>query len=145
MKLWAKHSDFESLAEIKSFLYVVTRNSCLNFLKYSKRVSASQKEFSYWAEKKEEEILQIKYRAEVLAELNEEIEMVPQKCRNIFQLAFFEGLNTNEIAGRLGLSDQTVRNQKSKALQIIRTAFFKRNMSIDILIYSMYCVSFAGA
>ena len=59
MKLWSKHTDFESFSQIKSFLYVVTRNSCLNFLKYSKRVSASQKEFSYWAENKEEEILHI--------------------------------------------------------------------------------------
>ena len=46
MKLWAKHADFESLPQIKSFLYVVTRNSCLNFLKYAKRVSALQKELN---------------------------------------------------------------------------------------------------
>ena len=138
IKLWDRHADFGSLPEIKSFLYVVTRNSCFNFLKYSKRVSASQKEYSYWADNKEEEILHIMFMAELLAELSREIELLPPKCRYIFQLAFYEGLNTNEIADKLSLSDQTVRNQKSKALHVIRTAFFKRNLVICFLIYSVY-------
>ena len=130
MKLWTKHADFDSLPTIKSFLYVITRNACLDFLKYSKRVSASQKEFSYWSDQKEEEILHIMFHAELLSELNGEIELLPPKCRHIFQLAFFEDLNTNEIAARLRLSKQTVRNQKIKALQIIRTAFLKKNLAI---------------
>ena len=70
MKLWAKHGDFDSFPAIKSFLYVTTRNACFDFLKYSKRVSASQKEFSYWADNKEEEILHIMFKAELLAELD---------------------------------------------------------------------------
>ncbi len=36
MKLWAKHADFDGFPAIKLFLYTTTRNSCLNFLKYSK-------------------------------------------------------------------------------------------------------------
>src|SRR5258708_2048152 len=46
MKLWAKHADFDSFPAIKSFLYIVARNACFDFLKFSKRVSASQKEYS---------------------------------------------------------------------------------------------------
>jgi len=134
MKLWAKHADFDHLAEIKSFLYVVTRNSCLNFLKYSKRVSASQKEFSYWANDKEDEILHIMYRAELLLELNNEIEILPQKMREVFELSFFQELPSGEIADKLGLSVQTVRNQKAKAVRLIRTAFLKRNLAIAFLV-----------
>ena len=135
MKLWAKHADFESFAAIKSFLYVTTRNACFNFLKYSKRVSASQKDYSYWSNNKEEEILHIMFKAELLAELSREIESLPKKCRNIFKLSFFDGLSTTEIAEKLGLSDQTVRNQKSKAVQLIKTAFFKRNLLAGFLIF----------
>lgn len=131
MKLWARHTDFNSFAEIKSWLYITTRNACLDFLKYSKRVSASQNEFSYWAgAHKEEEILHIMYKAELLEELNREIELLPKQCRNIFRLAFFEGLKTNEIAARLGLNDQTVRNQKAKALHVVKTAYFKKNLAV---------------
>ena len=134
MKLWAKHGDFNSLPEIKSFLYVVTRNSCLNFLKYSKRVSALQKEFSYWADKKEDEILHIMYRAELLHELNSEIEILPPKMREVFELSFFHELPSGDIADRLGLSVKTVRNQKAKAVRLIRTSFLKRKLPTAILV-----------
>ncbi|HEV8283846.1 MAG TPA: RNA polymerase sigma-70 factor [Chitinophagaceae bacterium] len=137
MKLWARHADFESMPAIKSFLYVVTKNACFDFLKYSKKVSASQKEFSYWAGDKEVEILHLMYKAELLAELDREIQLLPPKCRNIFQLAFYEGLNTMEIAAKLGLSDQTVRNQKAKAVQIIKAAFFKKNLALAFLLCSI--------
>ncbi|HMK25589.1 MAG TPA: RNA polymerase sigma-70 factor [Chitinophagaceae bacterium] len=141
MKLWAKHNDFDHLSQIKSFLYVVTRNSCLNFLKYSKRVSASQKEFSYWANDKEEEILHIMYRAELLTELNSEIEILPQKMREVFELSFFQELPSGEIANKLGLSVKTVRNQRAKAVHLIKAAFLKRNLAIAFLIFLMYCRS----
>ncbi len=134
MKLWAKHADFNSLPEIKSFLYVVTRNSCLNFLKYSKRVSASQKEYSHWANDREEEILHIMFRAELLLELNSEIEILPEKMREVFELSFFQEFSSSDIADKLGLSVQTVRNQKAKAVRLIRTAFLKRNLAIVFLV-----------
>ena len=134
MKLWAKHAGFNTLPEIKSFLYVVTRNSCLNFLKYSKRVSASQKEYSYWTDNKEEEILHIMYRAELLLELNSEIEILPEKMREVFELSFFQELPSGEIANKLGLSVKTVRNQKAKAVRLIRAAFLKRNLAIAFLV-----------
>ena len=133
IKLWEKHTDFESLAAIKSFLYVVTQNACFNFLKKSKKISASQKEFSYWADDKEVEVLHKIYRAELLADLDKEIQLLPPKCGNIFKLAFYEGLTTNEIAAKLGLSIKTVRNQKANAATIIKTELLKRNLTLAIL------------
>jgi len=137
MKLWARHTDFDSFPAIKSFLYVTVRNASLNFLRYSKKVSSSQKEYSYWADNKEEEILRIMYKAELLAELDREIELLPGKCQDVFRLSFYEGLGTTEIADKLGLTDQNVRNHKARALQLIRTAFLKRNLTVGILLYSM--------
>ncbi len=142
IKLWEKHRDFDSIPEIRSFLYVTTRNACLDFLRYSKRVSASQKDYSYWADNKEEEILHIMYDAEMLAEIRREIELLPKKCREIFKLAFFQGLRNPEIADKLGLSVKTVRNQRAKAVHLIRTAFLKRNLAVGFLICSMCHPSF---
>jgi RNA polymerase sigma-70 factor (ECF subfamily) len=139
MKLWAKHADFDSLPEIKSFLYITTRNACLNFLKYSKRVSSLQKEYSYWVDK-EIEILHLMHMAEMLAELKKEVDLLPRKCMNIFRLAFYEGLDTNAIARKLGLSVKTVRNQKAKAVQLIRVSALKKNLLGDLII-SLSCIS----
>ena len=43
-----------------------------------------------------------------------------EKMRNIFILSRYEQLSTDEISRRLNLSNQTVRNQISKALKILR-------------------------
>jgi len=137
IKLWEKHGDFDSFQALKSFLYVTTRNACIDFLRHSKRAFAAKKDYSYWAENKEEEILHIMYDAELLAELDREIELLPKKCREIFKLSFFQGLRTSEIADKLGLSVKTVRNQRAKAVHIIRTAFLKKNLAVGLLICSM--------
>ena len=46
MKLWNKHTDFNSLEEVKSFLYDTTRQSCLKFFKYSGKPSDTQMFFA---------------------------------------------------------------------------------------------------
>jgi RNA polymerase sigma-70 factor (family 1) len=43
-----------------------------------------------------------------------------EKMRNIFIMSRYEQLSTDEISQRLSLSNQTVRNQISKALKILR-------------------------
>ena len=42
------------------------------------------------------------------------------KMRQVFELSRQENLSNNEIAGRLNISEQTVKNQISKALKILR-------------------------
>ena len=54
--------------------------------------------------------------------LNDSIDQLPEKCREIFQLSRFDELSNQEIANKLGISIQTVKNQISKALQHIRVS-----------------------
>jgi len=128
MKLWSKHADFESFAAIKAFLYISTRNGCLDFLKYAKRLSASQKELAYLSENKEDEILHLMMEAELLQELAKEIEILPRTPRRIFELIFFDGLDSNEVSQQLGLSIKTVRNEKARAVNLIKASFLKRKL-----------------
>lgn len=48
------------------------------------------------------------------------IELLPPKCRLIFQLHRYEGLTIAEIAQYLNLSPNTVENQLGKALKLLR-------------------------
>lgn len=128
MKLWRKHADFDSLASIKSFLYISTRNACFNFLKHSKHVSAAQKELLYLTDSKELEVVHMMIHSEMLREVVKEIDVLPKAARRVFELSFFNGLDSKEIARELGLSIQTVYNEKARALQFIRTALLKKKL-----------------
>jgi RNA polymerase sigma-70 factor (ECF subfamily) len=56
--------------------------------------------------------------------IREEIAHMPEKMREIFVLSSFEGHTIEEIADKLSLSRQTVKNQLSHARKRLRALFF---------------------
>ena len=64
-------------------------------------------------------------RSQTEARLWTAIDSLPEKCREIFILSKRDGLKYEEIADELGLSVNTVRNQISKALKLIKDGAVK--------------------
>jgi RNA polymerase sigma-70 factor (ECF subfamily) len=128
IKIWERRQQFDALSSVKAFLYIATRNACFDFLKSRKRSNASKKDYAYWMEDRGGEITGLMFNAELAQILNEEIERLPQKCRAIFKLSYFDGLKSEDIARQLQISIQTVWNQKTKATRLIRTGFLKRSL-----------------
>ena len=91
VKLWHRHRDFENQQNIKAFLYITTRNACLNMLKQMQRESLSKKQLAYLSADKEGFILNDMIRNEVLAQISSEIENLPEQCKKIFKMSYFEG------------------------------------------------------
>lgn len=58
---------------------------------------------------------------EISQRLDESIERLPQKCKEIFILSRKENLKVKEIADRLNISPKTVENQITIALRRLRT------------------------
>jgi len=128
IKLWDRRAAFQSLSAMKSFLYVAARNKALDFLKTKKRREASKTSYAYWVDHPEE-ISALVMNAELVAQLEREIQALPDKCREIVQLAYYEGLSSEQIAEQLGISLQTVWNQKTTAMKRLRAAFLRDGMS----------------
>lgn len=129
VKLWERHSDFTSQDKLKSFLYVSCRNSCLNFLRHLKVRSAAQQTYIQELEDSSEDILYKIVESEVMHALHREIELLPENYREIFQRIYFDYQKTDEIAAELGISVQTVRNYKSRAVELLRSAMLKHGVS----------------
>jgi len=53
-------------------------------------------------------------------EYQKAVNSLPERCRAVFTLCRFDGLEYAEIAEVLGISLQTVKNQMSKALAVLR-------------------------
>lgn len=123
-KLWQQHASFETEQHIKSFLYTATRNACLNLLKHKQRATLSQKEILYLGKDLDDDnSLTDMIEAELLDKLYQGIENLPTKCRNVAKLIFQEGLSTKEAAKRLNMTERNVLNQKTRAIQLLRTRF----------------------
>jgi RNA polymerase sigma-70 factor (family 1) len=134
VKLWNRHGDFENMQNIKAFLYITTRNACLNMLKQMQREALSKKQLAYLSADKEGYILNEIVRMEVLAEIRREIENLPAQCRRIFKMSYYEGKKNQEIAEILNISVHTVKNQKARAIQLLKVKLPDRNLVTLLLI-----------
>ena len=135
IKLWRRHNDFNSLQNIKAFLYIATRNACFDYLKHVQRKNASHEELFYLAENSEEFIQSRMAKAEVLQAILYEVETLPPVRRQIFKMIYLQDLSTNEIAQQLNITADTVRVQKARALNSLRTQVLKKGLlSLTLLL-----------
>ena len=134
VKLWLKHEDFATPQNIKAFLYITTRNACLNFLRHMQVKESSRKELLYLEEEKGQQlVLNQMIRAELMQDIYSEIEKLPEKRRQVFKLAYVEGLKNDEIAAQMNISIHTVKEHKGKALQFLRLKFSDKHIILFIL------------
>jgi len=125
VKLWNMREQFENQSNIRAFLYVTTRNACFDYLRAYKRHLQSHLEVVYLKLYEDETTLDESLYSQLLEKISLAIEDLPKQCGNIFKLIYFEGLSTTEIATQLGISNQTVLNQKTRALQLLRSEIIK--------------------
>ncbi|NLU93040.1 RNA polymerase sigma-70 factor [Chitinophaga sp. Ak27] len=126
-KLWNKRTDFKTAANIKAFLFIATKNACLNFLKSRERLTIKEKEFSY-LQTVDTGFDPLLTETEVIQQLYNEIEALPTQCRKIFKMSYLEGRKNEDIAVALRISYNTVRAQKLRALKLIRSNLIRKNI-----------------
>ncbi|MFC7522675.1 RNA polymerase sigma factor [Parapedobacter sp. GCM10030251] len=130
-KLWQSRGNFDSMAAIRSFLYVVTRNACLNYVqspRHRQRAGMVEAEQLLSSDPDVESRL---IELELLDAIYREIEKLPQKQRDVFRLVFFEGLTVQEISEKLGITANAVYLNKSLAVKSLQHAF----KGYDVMLY----------
>jgi RNA polymerase sigma-70 factor (family 1) len=120
VKLWERTARFDSFQSVKAFLYIATRNSCLDHLKKIKRGKKHYHELLYLATATEEEVLHTIIRGEVLREISHAIRQLPAHYNTVIQMTFDEGLKAGEIAAITGMPVSTIRNQQARGLALLR-------------------------
>jgi RNA polymerase sigma-70 factor (ECF subfamily) len=120
LKYWQKQKDFTSPPAIKAFLYVSTRNACLNYLQQVRYQARAKATLRILADDFDDFVLNEITRAEVLRDVYTILEALPVQCRKIVLMSYIGGLSNQQIARRLQISVHTVRNQKVRGIQLMR-------------------------
>lgn len=110
ISLWESRNKMKSIAHVKSFLYQVSRNNILNYLKhecikqkyFSQNLSNIQDKNNWMDWVIEEEVERV---------LRKTTQELSPKCRHILALDL-QGKSNSEIALLLGVSENTVKTQK---------------------------------
>lgn len=138
-KLWCKHADFNSLASIKAFLYISTRNACMNYLDKEQRKMKHDLNIALSDDDIEEPVINEIIYVEVLTEIALEISNLPDQCGKIIKMIYEDELKPQEIADQLHITVSTVYNQKMRGLSILRKRLSGRGFNLLVTtILSVY-------
>ena len=123
-KLWSDPS-LKVHHSLNALLFTMVRNNCLHHLEKQKvrnkyletsRLALKEDELQFYMEERSSLI-----ERDMEQKLNEVLERLPERCKQIFKMSRFENKKNKEIAEELQISVKAVEKQISKALATIRT------------------------
>lgn len=118
-KLWDQRNELNIKTSVKSYLYRAVHNSCLNRIKQAKTRSEHNQRYTYSTSGMVSGSSGIEY-SEMQQQIHKALEMLPPKCREVFEMSRIQQLSYAEIAGKLNISTNTVENHIAKALKLLR-------------------------
>jgi len=130
--LWNKQKEIQIQAGVKSFLRGAVVNKCLAIIRKDSRITLVE-EHDYSLSDAKASADQILDRDNLQAAIDEIIQSLPEKCRQVFMLSRIEGMSQKEIAAKLGISKKTIENHMTKALKTLRSELKRKEFLISIL------------
>lgn len=127
MRLWEKHSLVDPDSNLKSYLYMSTRNACLSHLRhirvenaYFEKAIRTNEDYQLNYEALEElNIEQIDF-TKLEKRIQETIDSLPDRCREVFIMSRYNEMKNKEIALKLGISVKAVEANITRALTKLR-------------------------
>lgn len=118
--LWLKGAQIEFSTNLSGYLYISARNKVINMIRQNKiRKDYLSSLAEFGAQTSNTTLEQLNVR-DLHTAFEREVQSLPYKMRQIFELSRKQNLSHKEIALRLDISDKTVKKQISNALKIIR-------------------------
>jgi RNA polymerase sigma-70 factor, ECF subfamily len=132
--IWDKRAMLDLNTSVKSYLFKSAHNNSLKYLRHQKivagyedRVKASL-EASYELQENYAEV------GEIMHIIQQTLEQVPERSREIFNLNRNEGLKYQEIAEQLNVSIKTVEAHMTSVLKL-----FRENLK-EYLTILLFCI-----
>ena len=115
--LWVKREKLSVEYSIKSYLFQAVKNRAIDQLRQNKNNIQISDASSELAQIPFHNIVE---EAELNDRINKFINLLPEKCREIFSMSRYDGLKYTEIAYKLNISVKTVEMQIGIALKKLR-------------------------
>lgn len=138
IKLWGSLELLDNVLNLDAYIFRVAKNASLNYLRkaaYDSRLLAELLKQSIPEENNVDAFVLTSEYNTLLAEALKS--MSPQR-RLVYEMSRKQGLTHQEIAEKLDLSQNTVKNHLVSALKIIRDHLIKNGLSISALTFLFF-------
>ncbi len=119
VKIWEKRNRINIESSVKNYLIRSVKNLCLNYIKHNKIKNLHTKNILSESDSElqdENNFIEV----DLLQKIEECVDSLPDKRREIFRLSREEGLKYREIAEKLNISVKTVETQMGLAFKTLR-------------------------
>ena len=132
VRLWEKRDQLQIESSLSGYLYSSVRNQIFNMIKHQKVITAYTD--SLFAENRDNEIYadHLIREKQFAAMIQAEIDSLPPRMKQVFELRRFEDLSNKEVAERLGITEYTAQDHMKKAVKAL-----KIKMGLIIIIMSI--------
>ncbi|RKD88191.1 RNA polymerase sigma-70 factor [Mangrovibacterium diazotrophicum] len=118
IKLWDNRKRLIVREKLAAYLFKSVRNSSLNYLRAEKSKQHAIEQLSDQPELQDTEVSK---EEEFMNFVNECIDQLPERSRQVFIMSRLDGVKLNDISDQLGTSVKTVKNQIWKSMQYLKT------------------------
>ena len=125
-KLFNRAHLYETTDHLQSFLYLATRNSAINYLKYLRTFTETYKEYvSHQFD--EIDMLNQELDAALLEKLYQSIERLPERSRQVINYLYIQRLSYQRIAELMQTTVKNIENIRAYALKKLREDLTQSN------------------
>lgn len=118
IKFWSNDIVNEKVDIVKSFLYTMVRNRCIDYTRKQKTITKT-KSILLKSEEEFEHFDELVF-AEMMRQIFDQIEELPETMKTILKKYYFEGKKHKEIAAELNMTPNAIQLQKAKAIKILK-------------------------
>ncbi|PTN10127.1 RNA polymerase sigma-70 factor [Mangrovibacterium marinum] len=141
LKLWEKRETLKPNQSVESYLFVMLRNRCFNFLR-DKKLEYAVDDVLSLPEIDMQHLFELDFTGlegksieeELIDAIKQEIENLPEKRKLVFVKSKLEGLKNKEIAELLGISTKAVEKHLYEAKLQIKSALVHKYPLLTLLI-----------
>jgi len=123
--IWVKREKLEVSRSAKAYMYNAVRNKSIDYLRKEKNTIQITEKIENIREVPFHDLIE---ETEQINQINNLINELPDKCREIFIMCRFEGMKYKQIAEKLDISIKTVEMQMGIALKKIRKKLSDQNL-----------------
>lgn len=129
--LW-KRSRTSHINNPGAYLYKAVKYQCAKKLKTRSLEKVQLEKVDFILANDEEPPAEENPSHRLMTQINVAVaEKLPQRCREVFIMSYYNNMSNKEIAGKLNISVSTVENHIHKALQLLRAS---TTYHLDIII-----------
>jgi RNA polymerase sigma-70 factor (family 1) len=131
IKLWNNRSGFQLNTNFAGYLYTAVRNRAFDLFSHKKISTVYINSLQHFLDHNETATDHLIREKELAILIEKEINNLPPRMKEIFEMSRKEFMSHKEIASKLGLSEHTVTTQIKRALRILR-------VKLGIIVYLMW-------